>query len=159
MQMGELEQTRSSKRKCMKIKIKRFDKSLPMPSYKSSGAVGLDLCAREEVKILPHTVGYIPLNVAVEIPKDTFLLLAARSSTHKLGLLPVNGIGIGDHDFCGDNDEWKFAAYNFTDTKVIVEKGMRVAQMLVVNAPRLDIEEVDSLLSPDRGGFGSTGLK
>ncbi|MFQ5676221.1 MAG: hypothetical protein ACE5G1_10020 [bacterium] len=69
----------------MVIKIKRFDKSLPLPKYHSEQAACFDLVARETVEIPPHEVRLVPLNVAVDTPDGYFLLLAARSSTHKKG--------------------------------------------------------------------------
>jgi dUTP pyrophosphatase len=143
----------------MKIKVKRFDKTLPLPEYKTEGAACMDLYTREDTVISPHSFGRVPLNVALEIPKGTFVLLAARSSAHKLGLLPSNGIGIGDEDFKGDNDEYNFLVYNVTDEEVLVEKGSRIAQIMVLDVKKVEIEEVDHLGNEDRGGVGSTGLK
>ena len=143
----------------MKIKIKRFDKSLPLPQYKTEGAACMDLYTREDTVIPSHTFGRVPLNVVMEIPKDTFVVLVARSSAHKLGLLPSNGVGIGDEDFKGDNDEYNFLVYNVTEKDVLVEKGSRIAQMMVLDVKKVDIEEVDKLGNDDRGGVGSTGLK
>jgi dUTP pyrophosphatase len=142
----------------MNVKIKRIDKSMPLPQYKTSGAAGFDVYARETVTLNPREVKLIPLNVVLEIPEDTWVLLAPRSSAHKLGITSANSIGIGDRDFCGDNDEYHFAALNFTDKEVVIEKGMRIAQMLLVNYKQVKFEEVDSFQSEDRGGFGSTGL-
>ena len=95
----------------------------------------------------------------MEIPKRTFVILVARSSTYKRGLITANGIGIGDEDFKGDNDEYMFLVYNPTDEDVLVEKGDRVAQIILMNLERVDIEEVDHLDNIDRGGLGSTGKK
>lgn len=141
----------------MKIKIKRFDKSLPLPEYKTEGAVAMDVYAREITTIPAHTVGYVPLNIALEIPQDCWVMVAARGSTHKMGLLPVHGIGIGDWDFCGDNDEYKFPALNFTDKEVIVEKGIRIGQIMILKQEKVEIEEVEHLEGKDRGSFGTTG--
>jgi len=143
----------------MKVRIKRFDLSLPLPTYQSPGAVCVDLCARVETRIAPSSIGYIPLNVALEIPEGYWVLVAARSSTHKKGIMPANCIGIGDADFKGDNDEYQMPAYNFTDQEVVIEKGTRIAQMMVLPVEKIEIEEVDSLSSPDRGGFGTTGVR
>lgn len=143
--------------KNIQLKIKRFDKSLPMPAYKTKGAAGMDLSAREDTEIKSHSIGYIPLNVAMEIPEGHWVLLAARSSTHKMGLIPANGIGVGDWDFRGDNDEYKLIVFNYTKEKVIVKKGTRVAQMIVTKFDRVEIQEVEQLQNPDRGGIGSTG--
>jgi dUTP pyrophosphatase len=142
-----------------KIKIKRFNTELPLPEYKTAGAVGFDLTARETTLIKPGMVEYIPLNVAVETPKDHILLIAARGSTHKQGLMPVHGIGIGDPDFRGDNDEYKFPALNFTKKAVVVEKGTRIAQGIFVKFTRASWQEVNKMVSKTRGGFGSTGKK
>ena len=101
----------------------------------------------------------IPLNIALEFPKGYAAILANRSSTYKLGITCVNGIGIGDYDYRGDNDEYMFPALNYTDKDVVIEKGTRCCQMLIIPVERVDIKEVDSLSNPDRGGFGSTGSK
>jgi len=143
----------------MKIKIKRFDKSIPLPAYKTEGAACLDLYSRTEVKIPPHTVGYIPLNIALSIPKGYWVMIAARGSTHKMGIMPVHGIGIGDWDYRGDNDEYLFPALNFTDKEVVIEKGTRMAQMMISKVEKVEMTEVDKLEDKDRGGFGSTGRR
>ncbi len=142
----------------MKIKVKRFDKTIPLPSYKTEGAACMDVYAREKVTIAPGAIGYIPLNIALEVPKGSWVMLAARSSTHKLGLINAAGIGIGDWDFRGDSDEYKFVALNFTKKRVVVEKGMRVGQIMVLKFEKVIIEEVDKLGNKDRGGIGSTGF-
>lgn len=141
----------------MQVKIKQFDTSLPLPEYKTTGSAGMDLCARIDTEILPKTVGYIPLNIALEIPEGYWVMLAARSSTHKLGLMPANGIGIGDADYKGNNDEYKLPVYNFTDDTVIVEKGQRIAQIIILPYEKAELEVVSSLENTDRGGFGTTG--
>ncbi|PIR05050.1 MAG: dUTP diphosphatase [Candidatus Liptonbacteria bacterium CG11_big_fil_rev_8_21_14_0_20_35_14] len=144
----------------MNIKIKRIDKSLPLPEYKTSGAAAFDLYAREVVIIKPQTITYIPLNVVIEIPKDYCLILAPRSSTHKKGLMMINSIGIVDNDFCGDEDELKSAYYNFKkDEDIKIEKGDRIAQALIIKKETALWNEVDSMDSKSRGGFGTTGLK
>lgn len=143
----------------MNIKIKRFDKNIPLPKYHSEKAACFDLKAREETKIPPGEVGYVPLNVAIETPDGYFFLLAARSSTHKKGLILANGIGIGDPDFSGDEDEYMAAYYNFKDQPVTVEKGERIAQGMFVSSEKAEWNEVDSMDNETRGGFGSTGMK
>lgn len=142
-----------------KIKIKRFDTSLPLPEYKTPGAAGFDCSAREAVTIKSGEIGVIPLNIAVETPKDHFLLLAARSSTYKLGLTMINGIGVGDSDFRGDEDEYKFAVQNFTKKTVTIERGTRVAQGIFIKFTRAKFQEVKKMKAKTRGGFGSTGHK
>lgn len=147
----------SNSLKIMNIKIKRFDKTLPIPEYKTQGAAAFDLYSREDVEINPGEVVLIPLNVAVEVPKGHFALLVNRSSTFKLGITCVNGLGIIDSDYCGDNDECKFPALNYTKEKVTIEKGTRCCQMLILPVEQVNIEDVEHLNNTDRGGFGTTG--
>jgi dUTP pyrophosphatase len=142
----------------MKIKIKRFDKELPLPEYKTAGAAGFDLMARETMTIAPHAVAYVPLNVAVETPPDHFLLIATRGSTHKRGLMLANSVGIGDSDFCGDDDQYMAALLNFTDKPVVVQRGDRIAQGIFIPFTRGVWEEVNVMQNRTRGGFGSTGI-
>ena len=141
----------------MNIKIKRFDKELPLPKRQTQGAAAFDLTAREEVTIAPKQLGVIPLNVAIETPPGHFLMIAARSSTPKRGLMKANGIGIIDPDYSGDNDEVRSVYYNFTDAPVTVTKGERIAQGIFIPIASFDWTEVDALDNKDRGGFGTTG--
>ncbi|MFA6007560.1 MAG: dUTP diphosphatase [Candidatus Shapirobacteria bacterium] len=143
----------------MQVKIKRFDKSLPLPIHKTPGAVAVDLCSRIDLDIQPKEIVYIPMNVAIKIPDGYFILQAPRSSTHKMGILGINGVGIFDRDFCGDNDEYHFAAYNFTDTVVHIEKGTRLTQLVLIKCENFEFTELDKMSDPTRGGFGTTGTK
>ncbi|HVN26304.1 MAG TPA: dUTP diphosphatase [Candidatus Paceibacterota bacterium] len=141
----------------MRIRIKRIDASLPLPSYQTEGAAAFDLAAREGAVIAPGTVGYVPVNIALETPPDHFLLVAARSSTHKKGLMMANGIGVVDSDFRGDGDEIRVACYNFTQAPVTIEKGERIAQGTFVRISKAEWDETDRLGNKARGGFGTTG--
>jgi len=142
----------------MKIFIKRIDKSLPLPEYKTSGAAAFDFPAREKTIIPPKSVGYIPLNVVIKVPDSFVLQIFPRSSTHKKGLLMANSVGIIDPDYCGDDDEIKAAYYNFTDNEVIVEKGDRIAQGIIKKIESAEWEEKEKMNFENRGGFGVTGL-
>lgn len=143
----------------MNIKIKRFDKDLPLPTRQTEGAAAFDLTAREAVTIAPGTVGYVPLNIAVETPPGYFMLLAARSSTQKKGLIKANGVGIIDSDYSGDTDEIRGSYYNFTDHDVLIEKGERIAHAIFLPVLSFEWEETDRLKNKNRGGFGTTGAK
>ena len=143
----------------MKIKIKRFDKTLPLPIHKTNGAVAVDLYSRLDFTIEPKQIAIIPMNVAIEIPDGYFVMIASRSSTHKMGVMSANGIGVIDRDYCGNDDEYHFAAYNFTDQTVILEKGTRLCQLLLIKCENFDFDEVDEMGNPSRGGFGTTGVK
>lgn len=141
----------------MEIPLKRFDKEIPLPARQTEGAAAFDFAARAAVTIAPGTVGYVPLNVAVATPPGHFLLLAARSGTHKRGLMMANGIGIVDPDFSGDTDEINAAYYNFSSAPVTVEKGERIAQGMFVPIASFVWKETEVMPHADRGGFGTTG--
>lgn len=145
--------------KSHQVTIKRFDKTLPLPEYKTSGAAALDLMARETTTIPARGVGYVPLNIALQLPPDCFALLAARSSLHKKSLMLANSIGIGDYDYRGDGDEYKAALYNFSDTDVVVERRERIVQLMVLTRQKIEWQELEQFEESDRGGFGSTGYK
>jgi len=141
----------------MKVKIKRIDKTLPLPVYETEGSVGFDLLAREEAIVRPREIVLIPSNVIVQVPDGYALVIVSRSSTpRKHGLTKPHGIGVIDKDYCGPEDEVKIQVYNFTDEPVRIEKGTKLAQGLFVRVDRLDFEEVDEISSKTRGGFGST---
>lgn len=139
------------------LKIKLFDTSLPTPAYQTEGSVAFDLYARVETVIPARQVVRVPVNIAIELPERHWAMVAARSSLHKKGLMLANGIGVGDADYCGDNDEYQVALLNFSDTDVTVERAERIAQMLILPYTRVDLHVVEQLGNADRGGFGSTG--
>jgi len=128
-----------------------------MPEYKTSGAAAFDLYVREETTIPAKKVVLVPLNIALQLPENHWALLSARSSLHKQGLMLANGIGVGDYDYRGDGDEYKAALWNFTDEPVVLQKGDRVVQMIVMSRESVEFEEVKKFNTDDRGGFGSTG--
>ncbi|MBP7768319.1 dUTP diphosphatase [Candidatus Woesebacteria bacterium] len=139
------------------VGIKRFDTTLPLPEYKTGGAAAIDLYARETTVIPARGIGYVPLNIALQLPENTWALLAARSSLHKKGLMLANGIGVGDYDYRGDGDEYKAALWNFTDSEVTIQKAERIVQLIILERKRVDFTEKLSFVEADRGGFGSTG--
>jgi dUTP pyrophosphatase len=141
----------------MQIRIKRIDKSIPLPEYKTSGAAAFDLSARIAITIAAKDVGYVPLNVCIEPPKGYFAQLVPRSSLHKRGLMPANGFGVIDADYSGNEDEYKAALYNFTDKEVVIVKGERIMQVVISPFAHVDMIEVDDMGNESRGGFGTTG--
>jgi len=143
----------------LNVTFKRFDTSLPVPEYKTKGAAAFDLYAREETVIKASSIGYIPLNIALQLPEDHWALVSARSSLHKRGLMLANGIGVGDYDYRGPNDEYKAAVFNFTGEDVVIERAERVVQMIILKRPVVELSENDSFEDADRGGFGTTGRK
>lgn len=142
----------------MQLSISRIDSSLPLPEYQTAGSVGFDLYSRVTMTIAPHSLALIPLNIIAKTPEGYMLLVVPRSSTpKKKGLLIPHGIGVVDQDYCGPKDELLFQVYNFTDLRVTIEKGERVAQGLLVRIGVADIVEKEIVVKESRGGIGSTG--
>ncbi len=138
--------------------FKLFDSTLPAPEQQTAGSVGIDLYSRKELEIAAGEVGYAPLNVALQLPRGYWALLAARSSLHKRGVMLVNGIGVGDWDYRGDGDEYKAALYNFSDETVVIPRGERIVQLIIMPQVAVNLTERESFGdAEDRGGFGSTG--
>ena len=142
----------------MKIKIVRVDKSLPLPKYQTEGAVAFDLYCREDATVAPHELAMLPSNFIIQVPDGYALIIAARSSlAKKKGLVLGNGIGVIDKDYHGPEDEIKILVHNFTDSPIVVTRGERIAQGLIVPVAKATWEEVSAIKDESRGGFGSTG--
>lgn len=137
---------------------KKIEKDLPDPEYKTEGSIGFDLVARVETVIPPFEVRLIPLNIVVKIPEGYGLFLLPRSSTPiKKQLLIPNGVGVIDQDYCGEEDELKLQVLNFSKNDVIVARGERIAQCVIVKIDQSTFVPTDAMEGKSRGGFGSTG--
>ena len=141
----------------MDVKIIRVDKTLPLPEYHTTGAVAFDLYSRVDAELEPNEIKLLPSNFIIEVPEGHALIIAARSSTYKKGLRLTNSIGVIDQDYHGPNDEIHLAIYNYTDEKVLIPKGERIAQGLIIPVTKANWQEVDVIKETSRGGFGSTG--
>lgn len=141
----------------MKIKVKYFDKELPELTKTVRGD-WIDLRASKTVDLAAGNFYYIPLGVAIELPKGYEAYIVPRSSTFKnWGILQVNNVAIIDNTYCGDNDEWMIPVYATRNTQII--KGQRICQFRIQkNMPTFDFETVETLGNEDRNGFGSSGV-
>lgn len=119
----------------------------------------IDLRAAENMLFRKGEYKRIPLGVAMQLPEGYEALVAPRSSTfEKFGILMVNGIGIIDNKYCGDNDWWSFPALATRDQVILVND--RIAQFRILPVqPDIMFDQVDLLGNPDRGGFGSSGVR
>ena len=141
-----------------RVRIRRLRPEVSLPAYESDGAAAFDLAAAEEVIVEPGRVALVPTGLVIEVPPGLALGIFARSSTPlKRGLMIANGVGLVDSDYCGPADEVKIAVMNFTAASVTVRAGDRIAQALLLPAPRVEWDEVAQLASESRGGFGATG--
>ena len=142
----------------MRVRIRRLRPGVPLPEYQTAGSAALDLAASEPVTIAPGEVRLVPTGLVIEVPSGMFLGIFARSSTPlKRGLMVANGVGVVDSDYCGPEDEVKIAVVNVTTAPVRVEAGDRLAQGILLPAPRIEWEEAGELHTASRGGFGATG--
>lgn len=137
------------------IKIKYLADVLPV----EQNGDWIDLRSAVDIMLFRDQYAEIPLGIAVQLPKGYEAIVAPRSSTfRRYGLLPANGIGIIDEAYCGPNDQWHFPVLPTRCVKI--EKGDRICQFRILkHMDKLDIQTVDELTGPDRGGFGSTGVK
>ena len=141
----------------MKVKIKRIDKTLPLPEYQTAGSVGFDLYSRIDATFAAAEIKDLPSNLIIEVPEGHFLMVTARSSLPKKGLALANSVGVVDQDFHGPEDELHLRLINFTNSPVSVKRGERLAQGLILPIERAEWVEGDELGKNSRGGFGSTG--
>ncbi|MGQ0732498.1 MAG: dUTP diphosphatase [Acidobacteriota bacterium] len=142
----------------MRVGITRLDSSIPLPAYGSAGAAGFDLAAAHDAEVAPGQICLIGTGLIVRVPDGHFLAVFARSSTPlKRGLMVANGVGVVDADYCGPADEVKIQLINVSADSVSIRRGDRLAQGIVLAAPRIEWEETAAAGARSRGGFGSTG--
>lgn len=117
----------------------------------------IDLKAAADYEMKQGEMKIISLGVSLRLPKNYEGHLAPRSSTFsKFGLLQVNGVGVIDESYCGENDIWGFPALAMRDTTI--HKGDRICQFRIMKKMEpVEFVTVDRMEDPSRGGFGSTG--
>lgn len=139
------------------VQISRIHPAAQLPRYETEGAAAFDLASVDTVTVAPGTVALVPTGLVIKVPLRMFLGIFARSSTPvKRGLMVANGVGVIDPDYCGPLDEIKIAVMNFTHEAVTVLPGDRIAQGIILEAPRIRWVEGEPA-SESRGGFGSSG--
>lgn len=150
------------------IRIKYFDDAKKLE--KISKGDWIDLYANKDMFIPEGSRAMIPLGVAMELPEGYEAHLAPRSSTFKTwGIIQTNHVGVIDHSYCGDNDQWHMPVYCLVAKEqeavtgkfgTMIHKGDKIAQFRIMEVqPTIEFEEVEHLGNEDRGGFGSTGTK
>ena len=116
------------------------------------------MAAAHDLTIGPQAIALVRTGLVIEVPAGHFLAIFARSSMPlKRGLMVANGVGVIDPDYCGPTDEVLIQVLNLTDKDVEVKRGDRLAQGIVLPAPRVTWNEVTEIRRAVRGGFGSTG--
>ena len=145
----------------IEILIKRLSKNVTLPRYETEDSSGLDLAANidQQIKILPGKSEIIPTGLAVAIPKNFEIQIRPRSGLAAKNQVSVlNTPGTIDADYRG---EIKVILINLSDKVFVVEKGLRIAQMVVCPVVKVSLKEVTKLEITERGsgGLGSTGIK
>lgn len=142
------------------VKVKRIrDRNLPLPAYHSAGAAGMDLLADVEhpVSLGPLERCAVPTGIAVEIPAGFEGQVRPRSGRAlREGLTLLNTPGTIDADYRG---EIQVIVVNLGRDPVTIERGDRIAQLVIAPVARANLVEVEDLSDTHRGGggFGHTG--
>ena len=143
----------------VRILVKKFDKNIKLPAYKTSGSSGMDLVAyiKNKITINPGKTAMIPTGIAVAIPKNYEIQIRPRSGlAAKKGISVLNTPGTVDADYRG---EIKIILINLSKKKFVVKSGNRIAQMILCPVAKAKFKEIENLPKTIRGkgGFGSTG--
>ena len=142
-----------------KILIKRLSKEISLPKYETSESSGMDISANigSSISIYPGDTAIIPTGLALSIPRGFEAQIRPRSGlAAKQKVSVLNTPGTIDADYRG---EIKVILINHSKELFIVEKGQRIAQLVICPVIQVQLKEVDNLDETKRGegGFGSTG--
>lgn len=141
------------------VKITRVSEDAVVPSYAYQADAGLDLSANCDMVLAPHERALVPTGLAIAIPEGYAGFVMPRSGLAlREGLSMANTPGLIDAHYRG---ELKVIAVNLDNEKPIqITKGERIAQLVIMPVPPINLIEVDELDETDRGagGFGSSGV-
>nr|AIA13726.1 dUTP diphosphatase [uncultured bacterium]AIA14093.1 dUTP diphosphatase [uncultured bacterium] len=136
------------------LRIKKLNPEAKIPSYAHPGDVGLDLYSLETKSILPGEHARFFCGFALEFPEGFAAVVKDKSSISKAGLHTMGGVF--DAGFRG---EYNVHLVNLSRESYTIEKGNKVAQLLILPVALAELEEVSELSPSSRGegAFGSTG--
>ncbi|RLG71066.1 MAG: dUTP diphosphatase [Candidatus Iainarchaeum archaeon] len=143
----------------MKLKVKRISPDAKLPRYAHEGDAGLDLYAAEDAVIMPKERKAISTGIKIALEKGYEAQIRPKSGLAlNYGITVLNTPGTIDAGYRG---EIKVILFNASDKPFKIEKGKKIAQMVIKKVEYAEIEEVDELDETSRGanGFGSTGLE
>ncbi len=143
----------------VRLKLKRLPngEGLELPRPMTDGAAGLDIASAEDATLGPGERRVVACGFSMSLPAGYEAQVRPRSGlSSRHGITVINAPGTIDSDYRG---EVKIPLINLSREPFQVERGMRIAQMVVQPVPRVAVEEVTNLDTTDRntGGFGSTG--
>jgi dUTP pyrophosphatase len=141
------------------VEVKRLPhgEGLPLPAYATSGAAGMDVVSAEDVVIAPGARHAVATGLAMAIPEGYEIQVRPRSGLAlRHGITVPNTPGTIDSDYRG---ELKVILINLGDEPFTVQRGDRVAQLVLAPVVQTAWDEVGELDATERGvgGFGSTG--
>jgi len=144
----------------LRVPVRHLDADLPLPSYARAGDAGADLVARQGAVLAPAGGrALIPTGIALALPAGTAGFIQPRSGLAlRHGVTCLNTPGLIDS---GYRDELRVLLVNLDpSTPFTVERGDRIAQLVIQRVERADLVVVDELDDTERGlgGFGSTGI-
>ena len=142
----------------MKILWKKIDPAAQLPSYAHPGDAGMDVRSVEELTIPPGGRALVRTGLVMQLPPDAEAQVRPRSGLAlKHGVTVLNAPGTIDAGYRG---EVGVILINLGDEPFHVEKGMKIAQLVVAPVTRAEVVEVSAVDATDRGtgGFGSTGV-
>ena len=143
----------------VKILVKKLNKSIKLPVYKTPGSSGMDLmaCIEKKTIIRSGKTAIIPTGITMAIPKNYEIQIRPRSGlAAKKGISVLNTPGTIDSDYRG---EIKIILINLSRKSFVIKSGDRIAQMILTPVAKGKFKEVKKLPITIRGkgGFGSTG--
>ena len=143
----------------VKVLIKKLSPSVELPSYKTSGASGMDLMAYIEkpINLKPGKACLVPTGLSVAFPEEYEIQIRPRSGlAAKNNISILNTPGTIDSDYRG---EIKIILFNHSNENFIIKNNDRGAQMVLTPIMKMELEETNELPESIRGkgGFGSTG--
>ena len=143
----------------VKVLIKKLDPRVEIPTYKTTGASGMDLMAfiREPIRLPPKNSCMVPTGLSVAFSNKYEIQIRPRSGlAAKNNISVLNTPGTIDSDYRG---EIKIILFNHGTSEFIINNKDRIAQMILIPVSKMDLEEVKNLPNTLRGkgGFGSTG--
>ena len=142
-----------------KVLIKKLASSVKLPTYKTSGASGMDLMAfiTEPIILKPQSSCLVPTGISVAFSEEFEIQIRPRSGlAAKNNISVLNTPGTIDSDYRG---EIKVITFNHGNKEFSINNKDRIAQMILTPVIKMDLEETDNLPNTSRGksGFGSTG--
>ena len=144
----------------IKILNQRINKDFGVPQYETEGSAGIDLraCIDSPIDLAPGQTELIPSGIAVHINDPTLaaVILPRSGLGHKQGLVLGNLVGLIDSDYQG---QIFISCWNRGNQLILIEPGLRLAQMVFVPIQQVDFRVVEEFDMTDRGegGFGHTG--